>query len=440
MDSVWGELTLIAIGILLNGFFSGSEIALVSARISRLAQLRETGIRGAATAMRLKEMPDVFLATIQIAITLVGTISAAVGGAAASQALTPLLAELGHGGAAQPVALGLVVVTIAYASLVVGELAPKAFALRHPERIACFVARPIQALSRFSSGLVSILTVSTNAVLAVLGVGRHAETVFVTEEEVRYLVREGAAKGIFEKTEEQLVQNAFEFADTTVREIMVPRVNVHGIPVTAPFDEALRLAAEINHSRIPLYRDSIEDPVGVLLMKDLLRAAARAESPPLTALARPPLFVPETSKISMVLAQFQRHRQNLAMVVDEYGAVVGLVTIEDILEEIVGDIREEGETEPRTIVRLADGALVVDGLAPVEALRDAGLPVEESREYSTAAGFVIAALDAIPMAGVAVTRSGYRWTVLETDGPRLRKLKVERVEHPSSGLDINNKA
>ncbi|HXH82266.1 MAG TPA: hemolysin family protein, partial [Candidatus Tectomicrobia bacterium] len=342
--------------------------------------------------------------------------------------------------AAQPVALGLVVLAVTYASLVVGELAPKALALRDPERLACLVSGPIQTISRMSAWLVRVLTVSTNAVLAVVGVGRRRETTFVTEEEVRYLVREGAAKGIFEKTEEALVQSVFEFADTTVREVMVPRINIQGIPVTATPEEALRLAAEINHSRIPLYRESMDDPVGVLLIKDLLRAVARGAVPPVAELARPPLFVPEASKISKALEEFQRHRQNLAFVVDEYGSLVGLVTVEDILEEIVGEIREEGEIEPRTIVRLPDGSLIVDGVASVEALREAGLPIEDSREYSTAAGFVISALEAIPTAGVAVARSGYRWTVLEMDGPRVRRLKVERVGDGARGSDGSGRA
>ena len=260
METIWLELVLIAVAILANGFFAGSEIALVSSRISRLAQLRQEATTGAAKAMSLKERPERFLATIQIAITAVGTLASAVGGAAAVEALTPWLAGLGLPGAkewAGPVALGIVVLLITYVSLVIGELAPKAVALRNPERIACLVAPAVFWLSRISSAVVRALTASTNAVLRVLGQGTAQESPFTSEEEVRYLVRQGAAKGIFEKVEEELVHNVFEFADTTVREIMTPRPHIQGLDMATPAEEVLRRAVAIGHSRIPVYRDSV---------------------------------------------------------------------------------------------------------------------------------------------------------------------------------------
>jgi len=255
------ELTLIVLAIFLNGFFAASEIALVSARISRLAPLRAAG---AAVAMRLKESPETFLATVQIGITLVGTLASAVGGVTAADALTPVFRDLGLGEAAQPLALGVVVVVLTYLSLVLGELAPKAIALRNPEGLAVLVARPISALSRVSAGLVRVLTASTNAILRLVGLGSVSESPFISEEEVRYLVREGAAKGIFEKAEEELVHNVFEFTDTTVREVMVPRPNIRGVDVRTPPDEVPRLVASIGHSRIPVYRGDINHPVGIL--------------------------------------------------------------------------------------------------------------------------------------------------------------------------------
>ena len=275
MESIWVELVLIAVAILANGFFAGSEIALVSARPSRLGQLREQGVRGAETALALRERPETFLATIQIAITLVGVLASAVGGAAAVAVLTPWLVEYGVSEAwARTLALGAVILVITYCSLIIGELVPKAVALRNPERIAGVVARPISWLSRLSAAPVRLLTASTRAVLRLLGLGRFQESPFVSEEEVRYLVTEGAAKGIFEPVERELVQNVFEFADTTVREVMVPRVDIQALDVETPPDDVLRAATEIGHSRIPVYRESIEHPVGVVVIKDLLRAAA----------------------------------------------------------------------------------------------------------------------------------------------------------------------
>jgi putative hemolysin len=435
MDSVSFEIILVAIGILANGFFAGSEIALVSSRISRLAELRQRAVRGASAALRLKEKPEAFLATIQIAITAVGTLASALGGATAVEALTPWLGQLGLSTWARPAALGIVIVAITYVSLVVGELTPKAIALRNPERLACLVGPVIERLARASAALVGVLTVSTNGLLRLLGQGRTQQSPFVSEEEVRYLVREGAAKGIFEKVEEELVHNVFEFADATVREVLTPRHVIESLDVATSGDDLLRAIARIGHSRIPVYRASPESIVGVLVLKDVVNAIAAGEPLVASTLARPPLFVPETARLSAVLRQFQRSRQQMAIVVNEYGGLEGLVTVEDIVEEIVGDIEEEGAGAASTgITRLPDGSAIVDGTARLDDLRrELGIPIDDSDVYTTAAGLVIAALDAIPTSGVSVVRDGHRWTVLEVDGPRVTKLRVqaERDQPPA---------
>ncbi len=428
MDSIWLEVVLIAAGIVANGFFAGSETALISARISRLAQLRQDSVGGAETAMRLKEAPEAFLATIQIAITAIGTLASAVGGAAAVGALTPWLIHLGVSAAwAGATALALIVVAITYCSLVIGELVPKAIALRDPERSACRVAPLVDRLSRLAAALVRVLTASTDLLLRVLGLKAARESAFVSEEEVRYLVREGAAKGIFEKFEDQLVQNVFEFADTTVREILIPRERIQALDIDTPPGEVLRRTAQIGHTRVPVYRESIERPVGILVLKDLLRAVGAGRPVDLAALVRPPLFVPETTRISLLLRQFQRTAQGLALVVDEYGTLVGLVTVEDVLEEIVGALREEGEgTSPSWARRLADGAYELDGLASVRDVRaELGLPIEESDAYQTIAGLLVHALGAIPKPGAIIRRGGYRWTVIAMTGARIARVRVE---------------
>jgi putative hemolysin len=435
METLWIEVALIGLGIVANGFFAGSEIALISARASRLTQMRDEHVRGAAAALRLKGHADTFLATIQIAITTVGTLASAVGGAAAIEALTPTLMRLGlPDAAAEPVALVLVIVVITYFSLVLGELAPKGIALRAPERYACLVAPVIEWLSGRSAALVRLLTASSRAVLAVLGISRTQESPFVTEDEVRYLVSEGAAKGIFEKAEEELVHNVFEFADTIVREIMVPRTVIQGLDVDTPPGDILRVASEIGHSRIPVYRGSIDRPAGTLVIKDLLAAAARGTMPPVMEMVHPTVFVPETAKITALLQEFQRLRQGLALVVDEYGTVVGLVTIEDVIEEIFGRIADErGEEEHGWLLfREADGAYVMDGMAPIEDVQERlGLPLEGSPEYQTVAGLLIHTLEAIPTAGTTVDAQGHRWTILETEGPKITKVRV----HPSGARE-----
>jgi putative hemolysin len=385
--------------------------------------------------LALKESPESFLSTIQIAITLVGALASAVGGAAAIERLTPVLVALPLPGVtawAEPLALGLVILVITYFSLVVGELTPKAIALRSPERLSCFVAPVIAGLSRAAGWLVAVLTASTNVLLRLLGQGRAVESPFISEEEVRYLVREGAAKGVFEKVEEELVHNAFEFADTTVREIMVPRMNIIGLDIQTPPDQLLRRAAEIGHSRIPIYRDSIENAAGVVTVRDLFRLVARGEPVVLVNVVRQPHFIPETARISTALREFQRTRQYLALVVDEYGGVVGLVTLEDVLEEIVGEIREEGEAVPSFVTRLTDGSFVVDGVAPVREVRERlGILLPDSPEYTTAAGLVMQILRAVPQVGTSVSYGDHRWTVVEMDGPRVTRLRVQ-CESPAS--------
>jgi putative hemolysin len=257
----------------------------------------------------------------------------------------------------------------------------------------------------------------------------------VSEEEVKYLLREGTEKGVFEKLEDELVRSIFEFADRTVREIMVPRVNIVGLDVDTPPEEVLRRAADIRYSRIVVYRRSVEHPVGIVAVRALFRLVARGETPVLAHVMRPPFFVPETARVSRLLRDFQRRRQYLALVVDEYGGVVGLVTLEDLLEEIVGEIREPGENVPAYVTRLSDRAYVVDGSAPVRELREAlDVPVPDSLDYTTAAGFLITALGSLPTPGVALSRDGWRWTVVDMDGPRVTKVKLERDDQPPNSI------
>jgi putative hemolysin len=426
MDSVSLEFMLIALGILANGVFAGSEFALVSSRISRLAELRQRSVRGAAAAMQLKETPETFLATIQIAITAVGTLTSAVGGATAVEALSPWLMRVGLGAGAETVALGIIILVITYASLVVGELTPKAIALRNPERLACLMAPVVAAISRVLAPIVRVLSASTNLLLRILGMGTAQESPFVSEDDVKYLVREGARKGVFEKVEEELVHNVFEFADTTVREIMTPRPQIKGLDLGTPPETVLGKAMEVGHSRIPVYQGSVEAIVGVVTLKDLLGAVARGETPRLPALLRPAVFVPETVRISRLLRQIQQTRQGLAMVVDEYGSVVGLVTIEDVVEEIVGEIRDEGDHPAEFITNLADGSVVVDGVTPIDEVeRHLGITLPKPRDFSTVAGLLLDALNSVPTPGTSVVVAGRRWTVLEMDSARIRRVGVQ---------------
>ncbi len=438
MDTIWLETVLILIAILTNGFFAGSEIALVSARTARLTQLRDEAARGAATALSLKGEAETFRAPIQIARTLVGTLGSAVGGATAIEALTPWLAAWPVPGARQwaaPVALGLVILAITYVSLVAGELVPKALALRDPERVACLVARPIRALGRAAAWPGRILTPSTRAVLTLLRQRGTPPAPLVSEgDEVKYLVREGVSHGIFEHQESELLHRVFQFTDTPVRAVMVPRPKILALGLHTAPGEVLTQAVAYGHTRFPVVRGSVDDTIGVVVIKDLLRCAADGKPPVLVQLLHPALFVPETAQISEVLREFQRQHQNMAMVVNEYGRTVGLVTVEDLIEEIVGEIHEE--REPRGLPylsRLSDGSYRIEGTASIHDLRvQAGLPLEESSEYQTIAGFLLHTLNTVPLPGVSVSAHGVVWTVVDMDGPRIVTVKARRSKSVSN--------
>jgi putative hemolysin len=430
MDGIWIELILIGVSIIANGFFSGAEIALVSVRPSRLAELRGQGLSGAAVAAELKRDPERFLATIQIAITLVGTLASAVGGAAAVDALQPWLANFALPGAQRwsgAVALGIVVLLITYATLVLGELTPKALALRSPGRSAARVARPIAWLVRALAAPARILTWSTRIVLTLMGMRDVPQAPLVSEEEVKYLVREGASLGVFEPQESDLVQRVFQFTDTAVRHVMVPRPNIRGLDIATPPEQVLRRAAELGHTRLPVYRGTLEETMGVVVIKDLFRCAADGTAAVLERLLHPPIFVPEVTRISDVLRMFQRSRLHLALVVDEYGHVVGMVTTEDLLEEIVGEIRDERESARlESVTRLPDGSYIIEGTATIRDLREqVGLPVEDSPDYQTIAGFVLHRLGMVPRPGATLLAAGYRFTVVDMEGPRIMKVKAE---------------
>jgi putative hemolysin len=251
----------------------------------------------------------------------------------------------------------------------------------------------------------------------------------VSAEEVTYLVREGVRRGVFEPAESELVRRVFQFADTPVRAVMVPRPRILALDLATPPAEVLAWVVVHGRTRYPVVRGSLDRTVGVVVIKDLLRCAAEGTPPRLEALLHPPLFVPEGARVIDVLREFQRQHRNLALVVDEYGRVAGLVTVEDLLEEIVGEIREE--REPRGLPflsRLPDGAYLIDGLATLRDLREqAGLPLEESDQYQTLAGFLLHALHVVPAPGASVTAHGYVWTVVDMEGARIAKVKAART-------------
>jgi len=434
IESFWLELVLIFFLILANGFFAASEIAIIATRKTRIDSLVEKGVRSATLLARLKDDPDRFLATVQIGVTLVGTLASAIGGAAAIEYLKPLIQSLPLPFVTrwgESIAILLVVLPIAYLSLVLGELVPKSLALRFSDRIAISVARPIDYFSRLTSSLVKILTASSNAVLWFFGGKDTGGASFISEEEVKSLIREGAAKGIFDETEKELIHSVFEFVDTPVKAVMVPRTEIHAVDINMPPQEILKSFVDSGFSRIPVYEGEMDKVIGVLYNKDIFRTLQEKGEFRAQDLLHPPFFVPSSLPISQLLKELQKRRSAMAMVVNEFGEVEGLATLEDLLEEIVGEIRDEYDREERgPVERLPDGSMVIQGSALLKDLKsDYGLPFEESPEYLTLAGFVLAKLRRIPRGGERVEHEGYRLTIVDMEGRRIVKIKLEETKN-----------
>jgi len=425
------EILFIFVLILINGFFAGSEMAIISLRRSRVQELVEAGDGRASTIQRLKDDPDRFLATIQIGINFVATLAAAVGGALAVRVIRPLLDRLPGGGlgvGGELVALGIVVVVITYLTIVFGELVPKSLALRYAERVALAIARPLEVLGRWFSLIGRPLTASSRLILSLFRAAPQGTTGFVSEEEIKLMVQEGKEKGIFDQTEQELIHSVFEFTETSVKEVMIPRPQIEAIELETPLAEVLKFVVETGYSRYPVYHKSLDDICGVLHYKDLLRLQLENREVSLKTITHPAYFVPETMQVSQLLKELQRRRLSMAIVVDEHGGVDGLVTMEDLLEEIVGEIHDEHEAAEKPVERLRDGSLIIDASLNIKDLRDEhGLPFPESPTYETLAGFMLNQLQRMPKAGDIIIYQGKKLTIVDMDGRRLARIKVEEL-------------
>jgi putative hemolysin len=435
LTNMWFEALLIFVLILANGFFAASEIAVIAMRKSRIDALLEKGIKSAAAVARLKNDPDRFLATVQIGVTVVSSLASAIGGAAAIGYLKPQIESLPVPFVArwaEAIALLIVVLPISYLSLVLGELVPKSLALRFSEQIASFVGRPIDSLARMTSFLVKSLTASSNAVLWIFGGKDNEGAGFISVDEVKSLIREGAAKGIFNETEQELIHSVFEFADTPVKAVMVPRTEIHALDVHASLAEVAKSFVESGFSRIPVYDGELDRIIGILYNKDVFKALEEKSEFRVRDHLHPAFFVPSSLAISELLKQLQRRRLAMALVVNEFGEVEGLATLEDLLEEIVGEIRDEYDREERgPVERLPDGSMVVQGSALLKNLKsDFDLPFDDSPDYHTLAGFVLAKLQRIPGGGEWVEHNGYKLTIVDMEGRRIVKVKLEKIRNP----------
>jgi putative hemolysin len=427
------QLVVIVILTVFEGVFVAAEIALVTIRRTRIEQLAEEGNRSARRVKGLIAQPGRFLAVTQIGLTFLGFLASAYAAVNLTASLERVFAGSGLSILATSAgALALIIVTLLLSlfTIVFGELVPKSLALAHTEQFALRLSGFIVVLLGALGPLVNVLTTITTAVSRMLGAGDHAQGVMTTQE-LSILVERGGEQGILEAEEEQMIQAVIELGDQRIHEVMVPRIAMVTLPAGSTLEDAIDIVVEEGHSRIPVYEDTIDEIIGILYAKDLLPflKASAAERPALRSLLRTPVFVPESMSVDDLLHEFQRRKVHIAIVLDEYGGTAGLVTIEDLLEEIVGEIQDEYDEEEPLIVRLSDDEARIDGRADVDDLADlfdTNLGLEDADEYDTVGGLIYHRIGGVPKPGDQVTVDGLTLTVETTDGRRVGKVLAVR--------------
>lgn len=432
MDVILNILLVLGL-ILANGLFAMYEMAMVSSSKVRLKQRQGADQKAIDTAIELVETPNRLLSTVQVGITLVGVFSGAVGGVTLADNLAPLLARLPFLDevAAQAVGLLLVTLAITYFSLVIGELIPKRLALGNPEKIAITYARFFRTISWLTSPVIRLLSASTELGLLILGVKESNEPP-VTEEEIRVLLRQGTEFGIFEQEEQDIMESVFRFGDRRVDAIMTPHTEITWLDLEEEFTESLQKIMESRYTRFPVAKGGLDNVIGVLLTKDLLQNTLHDQQIDLEPMLRPAVFVPESMPAMKVLEKFKETGLSVALVIDEYGGMLGMVTQADVLKSIVGDIPSDEEHDDRSSVMRADGSWLMDGLMRIDELKPMlnieSLPDEDRVGYQTLGGFIMSQFDTIPITGQTLEWSNWRFEVVDMDGRRIDKVLVTPLQ------------
>lgn len=416
---------------MLNGVFALAELAIVSARRERLQMLIDNGNSGAIIAMRMSQEPTALLSTVQVGITLIGILAGAFGGAALSDELAQLIAPLPViGPYSRGIALAVVVGTITFFSVVLGELVPKRLALRNPERIAASVAKPMSILAGIARPIVRLLTLATAFFLRILGVPNDMSGSMVSEEEIKVLVEQGAQAGVFEEAERDMVESIFRFGDRQLRSLMTPRTEIVWLDIGDP-DEVIReTVRQSHHSRFPVCDGALDRVLGIAHAKDLLSHSWSNGPFDLRSVMQPPLFLPETMLALRALERFKQTGIQVALLVDEFGGVEGLVTLIDMMEAIVGDIPTLEEIAEPPVVRRDDGSYLVEGYLDVDDLKEllqADILPDEG-DYQTLGGFVVSLIGRLPRVGDHADWGGYRFEIVDMDGNRVDKVLIGRVK------------
>jgi Hemolysins and related proteins containing CBS domains len=432
--NVFLEILIIFVLFLINGFFSMSEIALVSSRKVRLEQRADEGDKGAAAALELTQSANRLLSSVQIGITLVSMFTGALGGATLAAQLTKLLIKIPWlAPYAGGVSLVIVVLLTTYFSLVLGELIPKRLGLNNPEKIASRVAGFMTFISKISSPIVHLLTASTDLGLRLLGVSPNQEPP-ITEEEIKGLVEEGTQVGVFEETEQDMIEGVFRLNDRLINAIMTPRTEIEWLDCEDPAQIILDEVMHSSHSRFPVAKGSLDEVIGILNAKDLLEQHLTNQQFDLLTLVQKPLFVPENTPASRVLELVRQSGLHEALVIDEYGGLLGLVTLFDVLEAIVGELPAQDEPSEPEVVRRDDGSYLLDGLLPIDELKDLfdldTLPEEEKIGFQTLGGFMMNQIGKIPSSGQKFQYENLTFEVVDMDGRRVDKVLVTALPEP----------
>lgn len=439
MNDPFLEILVIALLLLTNGIFSMSEMAIVSARKTRLQQSAGTGNRYARLALKLADDPNKFLATVQIGITLIGILSGAFGGATLARTIAAWLDTFPSiKPYSEALSVAVVVITITYLSLIIGELVPKRLALNNAERIAIIVATPMNFLSMLASPLVKLLGLSTNFVLWLLKIKPSTEPM-ITQEEIEILIEQGTQSGALEEAEQDILESVLRLDEQRVGAVMTARPQIVWLDLEDTPEITQQKIILSPYSRFLLSRDDLDNLLGVVYAKDILEQRLIGKPMELSVLTRPPLFVPENMSTLKLLDLFKQKGTHIAVVIDEYGVIQGMVTDTDILESIVGDMPANDEPEEPEAIQREDGSWLLDGMLPIDRLKKLfdieKLPDEELGDYQTVGGFIIYYLESIPMSGEWFECDNLRFEVVDMDRHRVDKVLVTPVRPDEPGPD-----
>ena len=439
-SSLTYEILVILALIIANGYFALSEFSIIASRKSKLVSKSENGSKSAKAALELHNKPEKFLATVQVGITLFATIAGVLGGVTLVRSIEGLLLDIpisNISSSAKTISVVIVAILITIISVVIGELVPKYLALSNPEKYAQFVARPITLFIKLTSFFSNLLSKSATLILKLFGISTSNDQTVISEDEINQMIFDGKQKGVFDETEEKLIKSVFDFADSTVRRAMTPRIDVEALELYANPKDIFHTIVENGYSRYPIFENNIDKIVGVLYTKDIIIHKLNPERIILSELIREPLFIPDSMLLSKMLNIFQKKKVHIAIVLDEFGGTAGIITLEDILEELVGEIQDEYDVEREPLVKHSDNIVFAEGsvwVGAINELLNAKLPEDKAE---TIAGLVIDYVGAIPKKDYEIIIENVRIVVLEEEDNRLTRLKVELL--PESQTDNEKK-